>query len=90
MDETTTTGAGSEWNSLHREGEGLGRTCLVGKFDCGLPSCIIFYLLRFHFCSMFVCLSYGGHFESQENSKLRFYPSSLTLNARLAVQHLQA
>ena len=33
-------------------------------------------------------LSHGGHFESQENRKLCFYPSSLALDERLDGQNL--
>ena len=33
-------------------------------------------------------LSHGGHFESQENKKLRFCTSSLALDERLDVQNL--
>ena len=33
-------------------------------------------------------LSHGGHFESQENKKLCFCPSSLALNERLDGQNL--
>ena len=59
--------------------------------------CAVFFFRRFSRCALVCCqfchwnnrpLSHSGHFESQENKKLCFCPSSLALNERLDGQNL--